>query len=319
MNIRRLRLVTGLVLFTYLTTHFLNHALGLISLQAMEAGRIWFLFFWRSWPASTTLYSSLIIHLSLAFYALYRRQHLRMPLWEALQLSLGLTIPLMLIIHLVGTRVAHEWLAVNDLYAVIVLALWSDPLSAWRQTTLIVVAWLHGCIGLHFWLRLRPWYGRWALYFFGSGLLPQPAPLDRQLVRAGGHRIGELKIDLEALVHRIRAEQVEIGNGGMLGATDQYGNPAYYPYGSNGIYCKGAGAALQDDPTSQRQGAPLLALLRDREQPGRGSRDRARDGDGDHPERRLGGVTGFPIRHTCLTGSAMTRGRPGRGDQGRGS
>jgi adenylate cyclase len=171
MNIRRLRLVTGLVLFTYLTTHFLNHALGLISLQAMEAGRFWFLLFWRSWPASVALYSSLIIHLSLAFYALYRRQHLRMPLWEALQLSLGLTIPLMLIIHLVGTRGAHEWLAVNDLYAIIVLSLWSDPLSAWRQTLLIVVAWLHGCIGLHFWLRLRPWYGRWALYFFSFALL----------------------------------------------------------------------------------------------------------------------------------------------------
>ena len=112
----------------------------------MEAGRFWFLLFWRSWPASTALYSSLIIHLSLAFYALYRRQHLRMPLWEALQLSLGLTIPLMLIIHLVGTRVAHEWLAVNDLYAVIVLSLWSDPLSAWRQTTIDrrrLAAWLY--------------------------------------------------------------------------------------------------------------------------------------------------------------------------------
>jgi adenylate cyclase len=42
MNIRRTRIVTGLVLFTYLTTHLLNHALGLISLDAMEAGRTWF-------------------------------------------------------------------------------------------------------------------------------------------------------------------------------------------------------------------------------------------------------------------------------------
>ncbi|HSE88007.1 MAG TPA: adenylate/guanylate cyclase domain-containing protein [Candidatus Binatia bacterium] len=36
---RRLRLVSGLVLLTYLGTHFINHALGLISLEAMEAGR----------------------------------------------------------------------------------------------------------------------------------------------------------------------------------------------------------------------------------------------------------------------------------------
>lgn len=45
---RRLRLISGIVLFTYLTTHFLNHALGLISLEAMEDGRIWFLRLWRN-------------------------------------------------------------------------------------------------------------------------------------------------------------------------------------------------------------------------------------------------------------------------------
>jgi adenylate cyclase len=42
------RTVTGLVLIAYLATHFLNHALGLVSLAAMEAGRPWFLLVWRS-------------------------------------------------------------------------------------------------------------------------------------------------------------------------------------------------------------------------------------------------------------------------------
>jgi len=37
--VRQIRLWTGLVLFTYLTTHFLNHALGLVSLDAMAAGQ----------------------------------------------------------------------------------------------------------------------------------------------------------------------------------------------------------------------------------------------------------------------------------------
>jgi hypothetical protein len=31
--IRRIRLVTGLVTFAYVTTHFVNHALGLVSVQ----------------------------------------------------------------------------------------------------------------------------------------------------------------------------------------------------------------------------------------------------------------------------------------------
>jgi adenylate cyclase len=171
MTIRRIRLVSGLVLLVYLVTHFVNHALGLISLDAMEAGRAWFVAFWRNPFATTALYSSLITHLALAFYALYRRQHLRMPLWEALQLTLGLTIPVLLTAHLVGTRVAHEWFGVKDSYTLIVLSIWLTPENSLRQIALVIVAWTHGCIGLHFWLRLRSWYPRVVPIFFGLALL----------------------------------------------------------------------------------------------------------------------------------------------------
>jgi len=157
MIVRRVRLVSGLVLLTYLATHFVNHALGLISLEAMEAGRIWFLALWRNPLATVVLYGALATHLGLAFYSLYRRRHLRMPLWEALQLVLGLTIPLFLAAHIAGTRLAHELFDVKDSYALIVLSLWNvTPLNGIRQTLLVVVAWMHGCIGLHFWLRLAP-------------------------------------------------------------------------------------------------------------------------------------------------------------------
>ena len=169
---RRIRLVSGLVLLTYLATHFINHALGLISLEAMEAGRFWFLALWRNPLVTTVLYGALAVHLGLAFYSLYRRRHLRMPLWEALQLVLGLTIPLFLAAHIAGTRIAHELFDVKDSYALIVLSLWNvNPLHGVRQTLLILVAWIHGCIGLHFWLRLRPWYSRVVPIFFATALL----------------------------------------------------------------------------------------------------------------------------------------------------
>jgi adenylate cyclase len=172
MNIRRTRLVTGLVLFSYLTTHLLNHALGLISLDAMEGGRVWFLALWRNPVATTTFYGSLLVHFGLALWAIYQRHHLRMPLWEALQLALGLCIPPLLAVHFVGTRLAHEWYGVEDSYAKIVLALWySNPINGVRQALLIAIAWTHGCIGLYFWLRLRSWYPRFARLFFASALL----------------------------------------------------------------------------------------------------------------------------------------------------
>jgi len=37
----RLRLASGLVLFAYVSLHLLNHAAGLASIAAMEAGAMW--------------------------------------------------------------------------------------------------------------------------------------------------------------------------------------------------------------------------------------------------------------------------------------
>ncbi|HEY7714301.1 MAG TPA: adenylate/guanylate cyclase domain-containing protein [Candidatus Binatia bacterium] len=172
MNVRRTRLVTGFILLTYLSTHLLNHSLGLISLDAMEAGRVWFLALWRNPLGTTALYGSLLTHFSLALWALYQRHHLRLPLWEALQLALGLCIPPLLAVHFVGTRLAYEWHDVEDSYAKTVMTLWyTSPVHGVRQALLIAIAWTHGCIGFHFWLRLRRWYSRYAALFFAAALL----------------------------------------------------------------------------------------------------------------------------------------------------
>ena len=114
--IRHLRLGSGLVLMTYLTTHLANHALGLMSLSAMETGRDWFLIIWRNPLSSVALYGSLLIHLALALWALYQRRSLRMSIPEALQLLSGLLIPPLLTGHVIGTRLAHEWFGLIDSY-----------------------------------------------------------------------------------------------------------------------------------------------------------------------------------------------------------
>jgi adenylate cyclase len=66
----------------------------------------------------------------------------------------------------------HEWFGVDDSYSLLVLTLWhASPWDGARQTLLITVAWLHGCIGIHFWLRLRAWYRRHVAIFLGCALL----------------------------------------------------------------------------------------------------------------------------------------------------
>jgi adenylate cyclase len=171
-SLRRLRLVTGLILFAYLTTHFTNHALGLISLEAMEAGRRWFLALWRNPLGTLALYGALLTHFTLALVALYRRRHLRMPAAEAAQLILGLAIPPLLISHIMGTRLAHAWFDVTDSYTRVVLNLWQlRPDLGARQALVLLVAWTHGCIGLHFSWRLRPSYPRLAPFLLAAAVL----------------------------------------------------------------------------------------------------------------------------------------------------
>ena len=76
-TIRTVRAATGAVLFAYILTHLINHAVGIASLDALEAGRAVFLAVWRNPVGTVLLYGSFLIHGSLAFRSLYRKRSLR--------------------------------------------------------------------------------------------------------------------------------------------------------------------------------------------------------------------------------------------------
>lgn len=107
LGIREIRLFSGLVLLFFVISHLVNHALGLISLGAMEKGLGWFLLLWRHPLATALLYGSVLIHFLLGLHALYRRRTLRMPPHEAAQLALGLVLPFLILQHVGGTRLSH--------------------------------------------------------------------------------------------------------------------------------------------------------------------------------------------------------------------
>ncbi|WP_340116819.1 adenylate/guanylate cyclase domain-containing protein [Pelagibius sp. 7325] len=172
--VRRLRLISGLVLFIYVFTHLLNLVPGLLSFSALEAGRYVFLAVWRPLPVSLLLYLSLLVHLGLAFYAIFRRESLAMPLLEALRYGFGVLIIPLAALHILGTRLVHEVYGVEDSYLYVVTAQWAFDLGyVVQQIALVLVVWIHGCIGLHLWLRLKAWYPRFAPYgLAGAVLLP---------------------------------------------------------------------------------------------------------------------------------------------------
>lgn len=72
----------------------------------------------------------------------------------------------------------------------------------WIQFSLLIVAWIHACIGLYFWLRLKRFF-RWAEPFLlaGAVLLPTLAMLG---VINGGRTVTELAKELQWRAAHIR-------------------------------------------------------------------------------------------------------------------
>jgi adenylate cyclase len=171
--IRRIRLVSGLILFSYLVAHFSNHAIGLVSLEAMDDTLYWLFRFWTSWPAAIALYGALFVHFCLALYALWERQTLRLRLREAVQYSLGFLVPLLLAAHVVSTRIGQVFFQgdLGHYRSRLMFFFYNDELAGVLQGVALLVAWVHACIGLRFWLRLKPWYEPAQLYLFSFALL----------------------------------------------------------------------------------------------------------------------------------------------------
>jgi adenylate cyclase len=152
---QKLTLVSGLILFAFAAAHFLNHAVGLLDVEAMYQVQQWRLALTRSWLGSLVLGTALLTHIVLALCKLARRATLRLPAWELVQIGFGLAIPFLLLPHIVDTRVARALFGVRDNYLYELARLW--PSGAAAQSALLLLVW-HGCLGIHYWLRLNRHY-----------------------------------------------------------------------------------------------------------------------------------------------------------------
>lgn len=151
----QLRIASGLILFAYAFFHFLNIGMGLFSTELMDRFQAARHVVTRSLPGELLLFSALLVHPLLGAWRLTRRRVLRMPAGEWAQILLGLAIPFLLAEHIVFTRFAHDLLGVRDQYGYLIGLIWGTRDGVW-QSLLLLVVWGHGCIGLHFWLRVLP-------------------------------------------------------------------------------------------------------------------------------------------------------------------
>jgi len=212
-GVRQVRIATGLVMFAYIFSHFFNHALGNISYDAMETWLKYHIAWWRFPLINDTLYISAIVHFSLGLWAVYQRRHFRYSAAEITQLVLGLTIPLWLASHLGAERLTGLLFGTPPFnYATALFAYWvAAPYNIAVQFISLTVAWIHACIGLYFWLRLKSFFDWAALILLAIAILMPP------LAMIGAHHAGrevaELSDDPEWRkdhLQRVTADQARL-------------------------------------------------------------------------------------------------------------
>ena len=212
-GLRQIRLVSGIMLFAYLVSHFVNHALGNISMDALAAGVHIHMTIWQFLPIAMLFYSSCLVHTGLGVWALYQRRQFRWKAVEPLQLVLGLSIPALIIAHIVGVRLGrtlygHEKLYPQELYAFLVA--W--PYKAWLMSAVLVVAWVHGSIGLYFWLRMKAFYKRAAPFLLAAAVLVPTLAL------LGFYQAGRTVV--------ADSDRSRLAQGQSLAAAGRHGGPA---------------------------------------------------------------------------------------------
>src|SRR6202795_2674678 len=171
-GVRQIRLACGLVLFAYLLSHFINHALGNISLDALATGVKYHTTFWKSLPIATVFYAAAAAHAGLGIWALYQRRQFHWKAIEPIQLVLGLSIPALIITHLAGVRIDDVLFQHQKLYPQVFYSYWMIwPYKMWLMFIVLIVSWVHGCIGLYFWLRMKAFFETAAPFLLAAAIL----------------------------------------------------------------------------------------------------------------------------------------------------
>src|SRR6202051_356280 len=107
---------------------------------------------------------------------------------EPIQLVLGLSIPALIITHLAGVRIDDVLFQHQKLYPQVFYSYWMIwPYKMWLMFIVLIVSWVHGCIGLYFWLRMKAFFETAAPFLLAAAvLIPTLAMLG---LYQGGRRV----------------------------------------------------------------------------------------------------------------------------------
>ncbi|WP_156378589.1 adenylate/guanylate cyclase domain-containing protein [Rhizobium sp. Root1240] len=178
----RLRIVTGLIMFTFVTMHFLNHALLLISEDLAEKALDSFRTIWRNPISAIFLYGSFTLHFLLALRTLYLRRLIGLRRATVVQVVFGLSLPLLIAQHVIWARLPVVFGGADTDYIGVIRAMWQNGLLGLKMTAAVIMAWVHGCLGLYATFSYRDWFPRYAQILFAMAIIVPTLALGGVLV-----------------------------------------------------------------------------------------------------------------------------------------
>jgi adenylate cyclase len=170
-------------------------------MEALASGVYWHTLFWHSLPVTLVFYAACLVHTGLGIWALYERRQFRWKAIEPLQLVLGLSVPMLIIGHVIGIRLGQTLYGHERLYPQVLFLYWIwAPYRVWLMLAVMTIAWVHGCIGLYFWLRMRAFYRRAAPFLLALAVLI-PA-----LSMLGFYQSGRMVIEADSIEWRAETQ-----------------------------------------------------------------------------------------------------------------
>ncbi|MEI8093426.1 MAG: adenylate/guanylate cyclase domain-containing protein [Spirochaetales bacterium] len=157
----RIRLWAALVICFFELLSILVYAAGWISGEAMQQVLAWEEPLLLLFPLfSVALYT----HMGLALWKFFQRNTLKMAVWEAFQLGLGLLIPLLMVTPSLALTLMDLKYGTGGMTTEALLV--GYPEIAWRTAAMTLIVVIHAQIGVHTILRMRRWYPqvRWFLF-----------------------------------------------------------------------------------------------------------------------------------------------------------
>lgn len=169
--LRRVRAISGLILLFYVTSHLLNTALGLISIEAMEKASPYLSQLWSARPQGIILALALIAHFAVGLWSIYRRPRLMTNAQDMVQTLTGLTVVPLLATHALGISMGQDGGLAFGYREVLTLFWVVSPGYGLLQVVMLSVVWVHGCAGLLTLLRGLQGARGWLLWIYPLAVL----------------------------------------------------------------------------------------------------------------------------------------------------